>query len=599
MASWRLLATFGLLLVALLATSRPQRVGDAREYLFMAMNMARLRPPALSQAELALADRQCNELGMTGVPLVIPALQAPDRRQDFYHFWFYPALAVPGMWLAGAAGLSPNLGFVALNVLMFVCALLIVSRRVTWWVAAVTFGGPVLWWIDKTHTEVFTFSLLAVGGVLVKDAPWWAMICLGMAATQNPPTAALLVIVAAAAPRWRTGVWNERRFWIGGAVGVTLAFIHPMYYLLRLGVPNPQLLGGVQPRLPAVKELGAVIWDPNIGLLFQAPLFVLTVLAAVVVLASQPRAWVRSPDAWLALAGTAVFLVSFAQTPNVNHGGTPGISRYTLWLMALAVPVLQRAAGTASPSAQRWLAPLALSSCAWCVVAFHPALPERYKAPTGAASLIWERWPRLDNPLPEVFAERVSGEEPGLIPVATASCSKILVAGGTWPVPCAPQPAPAACRSAESLCYANRAGDRYVFTEVTQGASYTFERQRQPTWGWSLQPGSDLQNVLGRLRWSALRRVTQSAPGAMVRASRNVAWTCALQSDVELFLYMARPQRDASVTLRLPGTMAGSMLDPDAGNEIGAIRIDPPPWDLTVLPVPPGKAVILALTQVR
>jgi hypothetical protein len=62
---------------------------------------------------------------------------------------------------------------------------------------------------------------------------------------------------------------------------------------------------------------------------------------------------------------------------------------------------------------------------------------------------------------------------------------------------------------------------------------------------------------------------------------------------------MARPRRDASVTLRLPGTMAGSLFDPEAGHEIQAVRIETRPWDLKVLPVPPGRAVVLVLTLVR
>lgn len=599
MASRRLLPAFGLLLLALLATSRPQRVGDAREYLAMALNLARLSPPALLPADIVRVQQQCDQLHLTGLPLTTPALRAPDGRQDFYHFWFYPALAVPGIWLTGIVGLNPTYAFVALNVLMLMCALWVVSRRVAWWATAVLFCGPVLWWIDKTHTEVFTFSLVAVAAILAREAPWWSMICAGVAATQNPPIASLVVCLAAAAPVLRPGAWRDCRFWVGASVGTALALLHPMYYLWRLGVPNPQLLGGVEPRVPTVHEWGAVIWDPNIGLLFQAPLLAVAILAAAVVLAARPRAWLRLPEVWLALAGAAIFLVSFAQTPNFNHGGTPGISRYTLWLIPLAIPILQRAADGASPLSQRMFVPLVLASCVWCIVAFHPSRPERYKAPTRAASIIWERWPGLDNPLPEIFSERVSGEEPGLVPAATPGCSKVLLAGGSWPVPCFPAAVPAICGSSQSLCYANRHEGGYAFVYVVPPAAYPFDRQRQRTWVWSQDPASPVQETLARLRWQDLRRLAQSEPGALVRATRNVSWTYGLQSDEELFVYMARPQHDASVTLRLPGTMAGSLLDPEAGNELQPVRIEARAWDLVTLPVPPGRAVVLVLTLVR
>jgi len=599
MAPRRLLPAFGLLLLALLATSSPQRVGDAHEYLAMAINLARFEPPALSRADMALVERRLDQFQMTGLPLATPALQAADGRQDFFHFWFYAALAVPGIWLASAAGLDPNFGFVPLNVVMLMGALWVVSRRVAWWVTAMVFCSPVLWWIDKAHTEVFTFSLLAVACVLLREAPWWSMICLGAGATQNPPIALLVVCVAATAPLLRDGAWKDSRFWCGASVAAALALLHPLYYLWRLGVPNPQLLWGVEPHVPTVQELGAVIWDPNIGLLFQAPLLAMTVLAAAVTLAVRPRAWVRTPEVWLVLAGACIFLISFAQTPNFNHGGTPGLSRYTVWLIPLAIPILQRAAGGVSPLSQRMFVPLVLASCCWCVAAFHPSRPERYKTPTQAASIIWERWPGLDNPLPEIFSERVSGEEPGLVPAATPGCSKVLLAGGSWPVPCFPRDVPATCGSPTSLCYANRNTGGYAFVELARAPAYPFDRERQQTWVWSQDPESRVQDTLSRLRWQDLRRVTQSSPGAMVRATHNVSWTYGMQSETELLLYMARPQHDARVTLRLPGPMAGALLDPEVGNEIQSVRIDTQPWDLVTLPVPPGRAVVLVLIRIR
>ena len=597
MASRRLLPAFGLLLLALLATSRPQRVGDAREYLAMAMNLARLGPPALSPAEMATTQARLDRLHFTGLSLTTPALRAPDGRQDFYHFWLYPALAVPEIWLTSLAGVHPNFGFAALNVLLFIGALRVVSQRVAWWIAAVVFCGPVLWWIDKAHTEVFTVSLLAVACVLLREAPWWSMVCLGAAATQNLPVAALIACVAVTAPLLRDDAWRDSRFWIGASAAAALALLHPAYYLWRLGVPNPQMFAGVHPHVPAVAEMGAVLWDPNVGLLWHAPLFVLTVLAAAVTLAVRPRVRVRSPEIWLALAGAGIFLFSVAQPRNFNHGSTPGISRYALWLIPLTIPILQRASGVASARSQRWFVLLALASCLSCTVAFHPRWPERYLSPTWMARVIWERWPGLDNPLPEIFSERVSGAEPGLLPAATPGCTKVLMIGGQWPPHCYPETVPAPCATPEVLCYANRHEGGYTFVPVVLPVAYVFDRQQG--WVWSQDPGSAVRRALTRLRWQDLRRVEPGARGAMVVGFQDVSWTYGLQSDEELLLYMADPHQNASVTLSLPGPMAGSLFDPEAGNEVQPVRIDAPPWTLTTLPVPPGRTVALVLTRVR
>jgi hypothetical protein len=360
---------------------------------------------------------------------------------------------------------------------------------------------------------------------------------------------------------------------------------------------NPQLLGGVQPRLPSLWQTGAVIWDPNIGLVWQDPVLALTVVAAAAMLAGRPWSWTRSPEIWLMSAGAGVLLFSFAQTPNFNHGGTPGLSRYALWLIPLAIPILQRAADVASPLGRRMLALLAIASCLWCVVAFHPARPENYKSPTRAASIIWERWPWLDHPLPEIFSERLSGSEPGVLPVAAPGCTKALLIGGQWPAPCYPHAVAAACSPPEALCYANRRGDAYTFVPVAWPQAYPFERRLR--WAWSQAPESAVQRALARLRWRTLRGVAPSAPGAMVRSATNVTWLYGLQSDEALLVYLSEPSRDASLALRLPGRMEGSLLDPEEGHEIRPIRIDARPWDMTIVPIPPGRSAAVVLTLVR
>jgi hypothetical protein len=598
MPSRRLLLAFGLLLLVLIATSRPQRVGDAREYLAIAMNLARLRSPALSLADIVRIERRLEQLHFTGLPLAqFRQLRDVNGRQDFFHFWFYPALAVPGIWLTAITGLNPNYGFVALNVLLFLGALWVVSTRLAWWLTAVVFCSPVLWWIDKSHTEVFTFSLLAVAFVLLREAPWWSMICLGAAATQNPSIAVLMVCVGVVALLVQRGAWRNSRFWTGASIAIALALLHPIYYEWRWRLPTPQLLQGTQARVPTIQELGAVLWDPNIGVLFHAPLLVLTFVAAAVVVGVRARSRLIETEIWLALAGAGIFLLTFAQTTNFNNGATPGISRYAVWLIPLAIPIFQRAAIVVPPLSHRWFVPLALASCLWSIVAFQPRRPENYCAPTRIASMLWTRWPSLNNPLPEIFAERVSSQEPGLVPVATPGCAKVLLIGGQWPVPCFPQPVPSICGTPDALCYGNRKEGGYDFVRVPPPVPYTFERQG--TWVWNAASRRGVERILERLRWWDLRRIPRSAPGAMVLDAHRVSWTYGLQSDEELLVYVAEPRQGASLTLRLPGTMTGSLLDPDTGDEIQPIRIETRPWDLTRLDLPASRAAALALSRSR
>jgi hypothetical protein len=589
----RLVLAFGLLLAALLATSPPQRVGDAREYLAMGMNLARLQSPALSPADRIRIETRLDEADFRGLPLEFPQLRDAQGRQDFFHFWFYSALAVPGLWLTDLAGLHPNDAFTLLNLALFFTALWIASRRMAWWFTAAVFCSPVLWWLDKSHTEAFTSSLLAIAFALLRDAPWWSMVCLGAAATQNPPVAALLVAAGAAAPLLRRGAWRDARFWTGAAAGSAIALLHPAYYEWRWGLPTPQLLQGTSARIPTLQEFGAVLWDPNIGVLFHAPLLVVTFVGAGMAVAVLARRRLADAEIWLAAAGAGIFLLAFAQTTNFNNGATPGMSRYAVWLIPLTIPIFQRAAEVPA-RVRRGFILLSLASSLWSVAAFRPQLPENYCTPTRLASALWSRWPALDNPLPEIFVERLTGGELGLAPAATPDCAKVLLIGGQWPVPCPPQAVPPACARPSALCYANRSSGGYGFVKAAR-PSGAVAFARQGAWAWDSASMPRVERILQRLRWRELRLTPPSTAGAMVRAAHESAWTYGLQGGGQLLLYVSEPGPGASLTLRLPGTMVGSLIDPDTGGDIRPIRIDSQPWELTRLNLPASAAVVVML----
>src|SRR5262249_42756956 len=102
-------------------------------------------------------------------------------------------------------------------------------------------------------------------------------------------------------------------------------------------------------------------------------------------------------------------------------------------------------------------------SVAYDVAAYRPQRPERFGEPTALAALLWKRVPWLDDPLPEVFVERLTGydlTEVPLVPAATADCSKALLIGGRWPPPrprhAPPGALPAVCAVPGPFCSPNR-----------------------------------------------------------------------------------------------------------------------------------------------
>jgi hypothetical protein len=107
------------------------------------------------------------------------------------------------------------------------------------------------------------------------------------------------------------------------------------------------------------------------------------------------------------------------------------------------------------------------------VILFAPARPENYLQPTRLGAALWHRWPAADNPLVEIFSERVSAAQPApQPPLATPACEKVLIIGrgnGSptgWPGRCEPETAPPFCREVGVLCYANRTNGEYAFTRL-------------------------------------------------------------------------------------------------------------------------------------
>lgn len=624
------LAVYLAFLLFLVARSPARRVGDGGEYVAMAMNLAAFRPPSLSQSDLHRIERRFQTIaaGYETVPLEMPALRAGDGRQDLPHFWLYPLLAVPALWATDALGAHPNYAFTFLNVVIACSAFVVLALRTSIFIAVLMLAGPLIWWIDKAHGDVFTVSLLAIGFALLQRAPGWALIALGAAAAQNPPLAPVFALAAAAAivrgGRSGLGIWDwglgvpsegrslstpkpqsptpnphlAARTLAAAATGAALTALPFIYYEHRLGVPTP-LAGWTKFHVPHIREIGAFVWDPNIGLIVNHPVFVMTAATALVVAARRRR--ITTFTVWLPLLSTLVLLVGFAQSVNINHGATPGMNRWILWLTTLAVPVLIEIESARLSTCA--LAVAAAASTMWSVVWFSPERPENYKSPTATARWIWTRFPSFDNPPIEIFAERISGSEPPLIPTATSDCRKVLAMDGVWPVPCLPPlDAAQACTISGSACYANivqsATDSGYRFAQVRYPVGLDFARAR----AWPIDPrfATHLRRALDELGVQGLAPAAASESGAMLRAAHGVAWTYVLQAPDRLFVYLPDAGDNARLTLRLPGPMAGGFVDLSSGERLISVVRGGARWTIWDVNVPPGRrhlALVMKMTR--
>jgi hypothetical protein len=344
-------------------------------------------------------------------------------------------------------------------------------------------------------------------------------------------------------------------------------------------------------------EYVAVLTDPNLGLLPHVPLYAVAVLGALIVTGFLAPRRLASPGLLAALASGAWLAFVAATATNVNHGGTPGLSRYATWFIPLAIPLFQEVDRLLFRRLN-WLAVPALASAILGVWAFHPARAEAADRPTRLASFLWTRYPSFDNPLPEVCDERLRGLDENWLPVATSGCEKILLPGrggrdSVWPMPCAPATPPARCQAAGAVCYANRAGTGYAFVSADVSTPQAFRLDRSATWPASAETVA--ADLLNSLAWWNMTVRQVGDTDAIIRSSRHVSQVYGWQAANRLFVFAVNVRPGAQLTAQVSQEMTGAFtveggavvsvpvrLRPGLGGQ--AITLpSPQPWVILVL----------------
>lgn len=564
----------GALAVCLIAGSPPRLVGDGREYLAQAIEFASFHGPAFRPADIPHLQAELARFDPTLANWDIWSSTIGDdnRGRAFLHFWFYSLLAAPGIWLTDAVGASPTFAFTGLNVLLLGIALWVVFPRVGTAACVLLFAGPIVWWIDKAHTEVFTFALVAITFALMRDRPWCSMVAGGLAATQNPPIAILVPIVFAVAVQRDRGALRDRRVVAGAAVGLALSLLHPIYTYTHYGRLS-LLLEQTRSGTPTFQLFSAVVFDPSVGLIGNYPLYLVVVAAGLLVLVRHHRADAMLTDVVVPTIAAAVFLFSFSRTTNVHHGGTPGLSRYALWLIPLTIPLLSALHKSAGAPWRRALWSAAAVSALISVFAFHPAVRQNSREPTWLATFLWSRFPSWNNPLPEVFTETQLHIDEPRVPVATPGCEKILVAGSDvsgsgWPTPCYPATVPPACQTAGALCYANFTGRDYAFKpvqDVTITASAIHEEA-----AWPVAAIPHVRRLYDAWNWRSMHAGSLT----VVRSADHVSVE-SFGSNGHFILVLRDPREGAVIRLRSTERLSGILTDPTSGQALRSIEYDP------------------------
>jgi hypothetical protein len=431
---------------------RPQLVGDGAEYYAMFFAWKDTLRPFMTEASwtaintLSTSGEIANFIPVERLRDDFPALRAGDT-SDFNHFWLYSALAALVSAAASVVhvGLSAHTAFIVTHWLLFSLAAVLAY----WYfqfkglaaVLALSILSPMVWYVDKVHTEFFTFCL-TLSAVIAFSARNYILsaLFLAIASTQNISFAAVAAVPFA---NHFLDSRNKRRSRSSPAsilyaiLACLFILLHPVYYLSRYGVITPQFLSGGADVGGNLSLFYIWLVDPDVGLLPNWPLgFAVLCLGAFI---WRPRRMSRETFLFLCFlaAYLSISLVAQSSTENLNSGASPGLARYATWYIALFFPLLLFIFAATKDSL--WSGIVLFLACLGSLLHTlrfnNPQTDQVYLTPSPVSLYLQKNAPALYDPPAEVFAERYGGmgEMPALsraLAIVGPDCRKILAFPG-------------------------------------------------------------------------------------------------------------------------------------------------------------------------
>ncbi|AUT60261.1 hypothetical protein [Paraburkholderia terrae] len=447
----------------------PRRVGDGTEYygLYFAWLIDH-RPFMTPDSWQALAELVQSGSIREIVPTpqlaaMFPALHL-GATTDFNHFWMYSLLAaaISGVLTHCGIAVGAHTAFLLLHAILLglvtAFAWHVDGRRGLLTFVLLTILSPMVWYVDKVHTEFFTYCLCSAAVISLCDRRYFlSSLCLALASTQNISFAgvALAPLILAYVEQFSASRFKLSQVLMIFATGA-LVFLHPLYYFFRYGKIDPQFVAGGATVGGNLKNFYVWLLDLDIGLLPNWPLgLLLVVLVILIVMVRKPDTAAQQPDQdvrlsrrdYLLFCSWFLFVSLYAQssTDKLNSGATPGLARYATWYIPLFYPALRLTLNSVAEIKRRaaHVTAVAFVVLAFCVCAAftltyqRPQLSEAgYITPSPASLFVQSRWPFAYNPPPEIFAKRYSGigEAPELrsaLAIVGPDCKKVLISNGS------------------------------------------------------------------------------------------------------------------------------------------------------------------------
>lgn len=420
-------------LLALMSYKMPLPTGDVEEYVLMTAALSNHGTPAIRVGDITTAQQVLPDI-KDGTDLLAQGMAAQQevprpayyrgRDGNYYaiHFFGYPALAVLPFKLFQLTGVAPMRCFQAVNMAaIFVLGLCLFrlfgsGTRALAGVALFMLCGGGLYWNWPSPECMSAAALLAGLVCFASGAPLRAGLLVGIASLQNPT----IVLALGAAPvlvyclQYQHGAgWLAQlrqvlsmRMLAGLALGFALFAVAPAFNLLQFGVPSIIATVATDASLISPLRLFSLYFDLNQGMIVAIPVLALALLLWGWAGRSRAQRLRQLAVLTLGILLTIALALPALSVHNWNSGAN-GVMRYAFWCaMPLLLALLLRLREEA-----RWPRVLVGLLLAGQAGAMSQASSYRHVNFSPQAKWVMRVAPELYNPVPEIFAERLQGEE--------------------------------------------------------------------------------------------------------------------------------------------------------------------------------------------
>ncbi len=430
----------------------PTREGDAYEYALILEALYRHFSPDIRLGDIdrlvSLIEtlpnqsyaveplREMSAAMQAGQSEVLLGVFKTDGGQYFgYHFWFYSLLNLPVKAVLAILNLNELKAFQVTNALMmsatmgYLCRFSKLEVQTRNILLVFYLLGCSIFYLFWPHPEILTAGLVLVASCALCEKRFYlAILAASLSALQNPSSLFFAAIIILAFALYKRPVLLSRKpdreslkVLILGSLTSLLAFVPYCFYYYYYQIPNLIVEKGfVDKSLIGLPRLSSTLFDLNQGLLVGFPGILLGIASLLAYrllrVARRQRGHLFNLSDWLLVAFFLVIGPTLGQT-NWNHGQSV-LSRYVVWSgMLLVTWLAYNLSMLNSRGISKWWQTGLLAVVVLLQLPAHDLFFRNPQASQYLQLKPWTQWlierlPAAYNPDPEIFAERVTGQEP-------------------------------------------------------------------------------------------------------------------------------------------------------------------------------------------